>query len=170
MNGREVTLRAATEVDAPVLANLIELYVHDLSRVFEVEIGADGRFGYPRLPLYWQEPDTHSASLVHVDGNLAGFALVTRGSPATADPDMAEFFILRRYRRSGVGHRAAFALWNQSPGRWVVRVAKIHAEGIAFWDRVIRAYTGGAFETGSHQGQRTAFHVYSFDSTGRRGE
>jgi hypothetical protein len=34
---------------APILSNLVELYCHDLSAYFELSIGADGRFGYPRL-------------------------------------------------------------------------------------------------------------------------
>ena len=47
-----VTLEPATRSDAPLLANLLELYVHDLSEIFPVRIGEDGRFGYERLPLY----------------------------------------------------------------------------------------------------------------------
>jgi hypothetical protein len=44
---REVTLDAATEADAELLSNLLELYIHDLSGVFpSVELGANGRFGY----------------------------------------------------------------------------------------------------------------------------
>ena len=70
----------------------------------------------PRTSLY----------LIRVRGRVAGFALVTRGSPATADPldlDLAEFFVLRSYRRSGVGRRAAVLLWNSLPAHWIVRVA-----------------------------------------------
>ena len=46
---RNVTLERATESDAILLANLLELYVHDLSEVFPIELGVDGRFGYSRL-------------------------------------------------------------------------------------------------------------------------
>src|SRR3954468_4234570 len=43
-----VSLQLATLADQPLLANLLELYVHDLSAAFpNVEMGADGRFGYP---------------------------------------------------------------------------------------------------------------------------
>jgi hypothetical protein len=45
---QEVTLDIATASSAPILANLLELYVHDLSGVFAIDIGADGRFGYDR--------------------------------------------------------------------------------------------------------------------------
>ena len=121
-----VSLVAATPADATLLANLLELYIHDLSGVFDVTLGADGRFGYPRLPLYWSEPDRRFAFLIRCDERVAGFALATRGSPAVSDPDVldvAEFFVMRRYRRSGVGRAAAFLLWNRIAGNWLIRAA-----------------------------------------------
>lgn len=48
--------------------------------------------------------------LIRRDGRTVGFALVSRGSPASDDPDdldLQEFFVLRRYRRMGVGREAA---------------------------------------------------------------
>jgi hypothetical protein len=45
----EVSLTVATESEGALLANLLELYIHDLSEVFPgVELGANGRFGYRR--------------------------------------------------------------------------------------------------------------------------
>ena len=104
----EVVLESATLRDAAVLSNLLELYSHDLSDVFALEPGVDGRFGYEKLPLYWSEPESRFPFLIRAGTRLAGFALVTRGSPASDDCDafdIAEFFVLRRHRRSGVGRR-----------------------------------------------------------------
>ena len=104
-----VTLDSATVAELPLLSNLLELYIHDLSSSFpDLEIGPDGRFGYSRLPLYWSEPSLRFPFLIRAGGRLAGFALATRGSPASDDPsvfDVAEFFVLRRYRRSKVTRR-----------------------------------------------------------------
>jgi predicted acetyltransferase len=47
------------------------LYAHDFSEFHEIELGADGRFGYKHLPLYWREPNRRPL-LVKVDGKLAG--------------------------------------------------------------------------------------------------
>ena len=165
IDSQEVTLDLASASGAPILANLLEFYVHDLSGMFAIDIGADGRFGYDRLPLYWSEPDTHFAFFVRVGGQLAGFALVTRGSPATDDPadlDVAEFFILRSYRRARVGSRAAFLLWNFLPGHWVVRVSAANHAGLVFWESTIREYTGGAFDQKEWPGKRHAFRVFTF--------
>src|ERR1700755_2565882 len=85
----------------PILANLLELYAHDFSEFHNVELGADGRFGYKHIPIYWSEPDRHPF-LVKVNGKLAGLALVKKGSQFSnrADVwDVGEFFIVRAYRR-----------------------------------------------------------------------
>jgi predicted acetyltransferase len=167
LDPQDVTLERIASDSAPLLTNLLELYVHDLSAVFGVEVGADGRFGYDKLPLYWSHPTTHFAYLIRVRGRVAGFALVTRGSPATADPldlDLAEFFVLRSYRRSGVGRRAAVLLWNSLPAHWIVRVAEAHRDGLCFWEETIRHFTHGAFGTTAYRGKHHVFRVFSFGS------
>ena len=162
-----VRLERATSDMAPLLENLLELYVHDLSEVFPVELGPAGRFGYERLPLYWAEPERRHAFFVRCGSRVAGFALATRGSPATDDPsdlDVAEFFVLRAHRRSGVGRRAAFLLWDELPGRWVVRVSEANRAGLPFWEDAIRAYTGGAFTVSAKPGRPHAWRVFTFPS------
>ena len=106
---RVVSLEPASEADSSLLSNLLELYIHDMSEVFpHVQLGPDGRFGYSTLPFYWSEPDRRFAFLIRCDGRVAGFILATRGSPVVTDPnvlDVAEFFVLRQYRRGGRGAR-----------------------------------------------------------------
>jgi predicted acetyltransferase len=161
----EVALDVATTRDAAVLSNLLELYVHDLSETFGLELGADGRFGYEKLPLYWSEPERRFPFLIRCGTRLAGCALITRGSPASDDPevfDVAEFFIVRRHRRSGVGRRAAFLLWDRFPVRWTVRVSEGNHRGLLFWASVIAEYTGGAVVETTRPGSPHAWRVFTF--------
>jgi predicted acetyltransferase len=164
---RAVVLEPARREDAAILANLLELYVHDLSEIFPVEIGRDGRFGYEHLPRYWEAPSLRFPFLVRADGALAGFVLATRGSPASQDPsdfDVAEFFVLRRYRRSGVGHAAATQLWDRIPGRWIVRVSTANRAGLPFWRRVVSEYTAGVFVEDERPGSPHPWRVLSFET------
>jgi predicted acetyltransferase len=167
-NSEAVVLVAATPTDAALLANLLELYIHDLSDVFPgLELGDDGRFGYNKLPLYWSEPDARFAFLIRYGTRIAGFALATRGSPASDDPDaldVAEFFIVRRHRRSGVARRAAFLMWDRIPGRWIVRVSEGNAGALAFWPRVIHEYASGAVTEFMRPGRPNPWRVFSFAS------
>jgi predicted acetyltransferase len=167
----EVSLDQARSSEAGLLANLLELYVHDLSEVFPlIELRADGRFGYDPLPLYWSEPERRFPFLIRCGGRVAGFVLVARGSPASDDPDVfdvAEFFIVRRYRRSGVGRLAAFLLWDRLRGRWIVRVSEGNRGAIPFWAAVVAEYTKGALTEFTREGSPAPWRVFSFASRGR---
>ncbi len=81
----ELEVIPATAEQQETLANLLELYAHDFSEFHPLEIGANGRFGYPSLPLYWSEPGRYPL-LVRMGGNLAGFVLVKRGSEVSGNP------------------------------------------------------------------------------------
>lgn len=162
-----VTLDVARAEEAPVLANLLELYTHELSDVFGLEIGADGRYGYPRLAQYFGEPGRFPF-LIRVGERLAGFALATLGSPASDDPqamDVAEFFVLRRHRKSGVGGRAAVRLWNGFPGRtWTVRVSSGNAPALSFWKGAVGAYARDGFRESELPGIPHPWRVLTFRS------
>jgi predicted acetyltransferase len=166
-----VTLDVARADEAPVLANLLELYAHELSDVFSLEIGADGRFGYPRLRLYWSEPGRFPF-LIRSDGRLAGFALATVGSPASDEPDamdVAEFFVLRRHRKTGVGGRAAVRLWNGFPGRtWTVRVSTGNVPALSFWTGAVGAYARDGFRESTLAGDPHPWCVLTFRSRSAR--
>ena len=158
-------LEPATVGDAPVLAELLERYIRDLSGIFSVKAGPDGRYGYDKLPLYWSRPETHFPYLIKQNAEVAGFALATRGSPASDDPDdfdVAEFFVLPSHRRFGLGRQAAFLLWNRHPGRWVVRVSEMNRDALPFWESAVREYTGGAFTEKEHPGKTHRFRVFLF--------
>jgi predicted acetyltransferase len=162
-NDHLVTLEVATrDLEVP-LANLLELYLHDMSETFPIRISEQGNFGYAWLPTYWAEPDRRFAFFIRSRGDLAGFVLVTIGSPASEDPealDIAEFFVLRGYRRSGVGRKAVHLLWDQHPGHWVVRVSEGNPGGLAFWPKVVREYRGGQFNEKKLAGRHYPWRVF----------
>jgi predicted acetyltransferase len=134
--------------DRERLGALCELYVYDFSEALGLDVKDDGRFEVPPLDAYWSDPRSHGF-LVRVDGELAGFALVREGSRLSDDAsvrDVAEFFVLRKYRRRRVGERAASWLFDRFPGRWEVRQRAENAAATAFWRRAIGRYTGDRFD------------------------
>jgi predicted acetyltransferase len=132
MKGMEFSLVEVGPADRPVLRRLIELYRYDFSEFDRSDVGPHGEFGYPYLDHYWTEPGRHPF-LVQVEGTWAGFALVREIPPF----DMAEFFVMRKYRRSGLGREVALEIFRRFPGRWQVRELRSNPGAIAFWRTVI---------------------------------
>ena len=82
-----------------------DLYTHELSPLFGLELPQSGRFGYANLPLYWTDSHRYPF-LVHACGEHAGFALVCRTAGLKVEgevSDMAEFFVMREFRKRGIG-------------------------------------------------------------------
>jgi len=101
----EVSVVHAAEHERPVLRHLIDLYAYDFSEQLGLDVEEDGRFAFGDLTPYWTDPARHPF-LVRAEGRLAGFVLVhdrSRLTGAAGIHDMAEFFVLRKYRRQGVG-------------------------------------------------------------------
>jgi predicted acetyltransferase len=150
----------------PVIANLVQLYIHDFSEMVAIRIGDDGRFVAPPLEPYWQD-DWRHPFLIRVDDAWAGFAFANQRSRLTDDAetwDVGEFFVLRGFRRAGVGARAAVELFDRFPGRWEVRQLHANTAATAFWRKAIGAYTGGAFTETIHDSERWRGPVQTFVS------
>jgi predicted acetyltransferase len=149
-----------------VLANLFELYAHDFSEFHDVEIGADGRFGYRDLPLYWSEPGRHPF-LATLNDKLAGFVLVKQGSRVSDNRavwDMAEFFVMRAYRRHGIGTALAHKVWNRFPGAWEVRVMRSNRHACSFWQAAIRQFIGRPARAVRVENDGEPWNVFTFVS------
>jgi predicted acetyltransferase len=138
--------------EKPILRNLLELYSYDFSAIDGADVDDSGLYGYEHLDLYWEEPDRFPF-LVRVDGRLAGFALVRKGTyfPENESGEtrpawlIAEFFIMRKYRRRGIGTRVARQLFDRFGGRWEIAELAENDEAQTFWRKVISEYTGGRF-------------------------
>jgi predicted acetyltransferase len=133
-------LKIGSESEA-VLRKLCQHYLRDMAEWFEVETNPDGRYAYD-ISAIWEKG--YQAFLAKVDDSAAGFALVGSADEwlgevgADVDAyDVHEFFVLRRFRRGGVGQHMANHIWNEHAGVWLVRVLEANAPALAFWRAVI---------------------------------
>jgi len=126
-----------------LLRNLLELYQHDLSEYDGTDVSENGLYGYEFVDHYWVEAGRHPF-LIRVDGGIAGFVMVRQnGGPDSHE--LAEFFIMRKYRRNGVGTEVAHQVFDRFPGKWVVLQMPGNKPSQVFWRRVIAQYTGGNY-------------------------
>ncbi|TAK56666.1 MAG: GNAT family N-acetyltransferase [Dehalococcoidia bacterium] len=161
----DVELVEATLAEKAALRRLLELYQYDFTEFTDEDVGADGRFGYGYLDAYLDEAHRHGF-LIKAGGHLAGLVLVRRAASVDDDGDvmdMAEFFVMRKYRRRRVGSEAARLAFDRFAGRWEVREMAPNRPAQAFWRRVIGDYTGGRFDERRLDDGR--WLVQSFDSS-----
>ncbi|MES2212735.1 MAG: GNAT family N-acetyltransferase [Pseudomonadota bacterium] len=162
----QIEVIKATIEQKPILANLLELYSYDFTEFCDFDIGNDGFYGYKWLPLYWTE-STRFPYIIYVDKKIAGLVLVQRGSPISDDTqiwDIAEFFVMKKYKRCGVGTAAALNIWKQFKGKWQVRVLKSNEIACSFWPRAIKQLTSSPPSGTELTINNEDWIVYSFES------
>ena len=168
----DVKVVAASPEQEPILANMLELYAHDFSEYVELKLGADGRFGYEHLPLYWKEPERHPF-LVSVNDCWAGFVFVRAGSRISGDAsvwDVAEFFIARGYRGLGIGTKVAHNVWERFPGKWEVRVIGRNQRAKDFWERAVNEFIGESVHPTPFEKDGAGWYLFSFESRSKRND
>lgn len=116
---------------AETIGRLLQLYLYEMSDHDGREIGEDGMYAYPYFSVYWTEPE-RTPLLIRADGRLAGFAFVREVAPGVRD--MAEFFVLKGWRRRGVGRSAARQVLGRHRGPWEIRFFPGNAAGAALWE------------------------------------
>ncbi|MBI1187026.1 MAG: GNAT family N-acetyltransferase [Alphaproteobacteria bacterium] len=163
----QVALEPLAWAARATLDNLFQLYVHDFSELWigepRAELGEDGLFERDSsLADYWTEPN--EALLIRADGFIAGFALVNRHahSGLPLDYSVAEFFVVRKHRRAGVGSAAAALLFAARPGFWEAAVTEKNVAAGRFWRAAIEGAGARDIEIVQGDGERWRGPIFRF--------
>jgi predicted acetyltransferase len=143
---KNVVIRKAELKDKEILKNLMQFYFYDFSEFIDAHPQSNGLFGdYPYLDNYWGEEERYPY-LVELEGKLAGFALVRFvKTPEKSYYSIAEFFILKKYRKTGLGKSVAHRMFDLHKGNWEVFQIEKNKPAQAFWRKVINEYCDGQF-------------------------
>ncbi len=141
----EIELVEVAEAQKSVLRQMLELYEYEFSRFNDNDINDYGYYGYRYFDHYWTEPGRH-AFFIKVKGKYAGFAMVNDFCYLIEGKAMAEFFVMVKYRRQGVGRVAAAKIFSMFPGNWEVIQHEKNHDAKAFWETVIHKYTRNKYE------------------------
>lgn len=149
------------ETEKITLAHLMQLYRYDLSEFNDDALDASGQFAkYPYFDDYWTDPK-RPPFWINLDQQLVGFALVRELN--VDQYAIAEFLILRKYRRLGIGKRDAFHLFQTFSAEWHVAQQAGNIPGQIFWRKVIAEYTHGHYQEGFSEhhptGPKQSFRV-----------
>lgn len=127
---------------------LVQLYAYDYSEMYPTKLGPDGVFpvdaGFAEL---WTDTARHTRIMM-VNDEAAGFGIVRQAANGTFH--MEHFFVVRKFRRVGLGRLAAYHFFKMFSGHWSVKQIAANPKAQKFWRSVINGYTAGRYhETGA---------------------
>lgn len=155
-----------------VLYNLIQLYRYDSSEFDGHVLNKHGFYLYKYLDHQWTD-EYRRPFIIKVDGEIAGFVLVSLDVPkeymklssAEITNTISDFFIMRKYRRRGVGNAVASLLFEQFRGTWEIRQTFANKNAYEFWKNVITKFKGlGSYQEETIQDERWNGPVFVFQS------
>lgn len=131
-----------------IFAQLMELRNYDFSEYEDTDVNECGYFGHSHIDDYWNGEGLFPY-FIRVNDKIAGFALVCKHCMFIKGSNIhsiAEFFILKKYRRNGVGRYVAVEIFNKHKGQWEVLQLSNNVPAQRFWQVVITDYMNGAYQ------------------------
>lgn len=157
----QVDLQPVAVEAKPLAWRLLQFYLHDLSRFDGTSPGPGGEFAYEYFDHYWDAAlagiEAREPYFIRVDGEVAGLALLRH--LLNGRWQVAEFFVLRAFRRRGAGLAAAVALFALHPGPWEVAIHPRNEPARRFWQQAIAAADATAWDT--PEGLRITWHRFT---------
>lgn len=145
----KIALIPATIKEYPTIQNMARFFVYDMSEYSGSEKGwelpEDGLYECIDFKKYW-ETDAAFPFLIRYDNELAGFVIIDKkGSDSSIDFNVAQFFILRKFKNKGIGRYVAQQCFDKFRGSWEVMVMPSNSGAYCFWRSVIKNYTADDF-------------------------
>ncbi len=144
----EIKLEEVRVDEKEILKNLMEKYEYEFSQWNQRDVNKLGLYGYDYLDCYWTE-EKRFPYFIKVDDQLAGFVMVNDYPEVSDKPTdfvISEFFVMYKYRRYGVGSKAAVLAFDNHHGKWQLARHPKNIASVYFWDKVVSNYTNGNYE------------------------
>lgn len=145
----QIKLIPASLDDYPIIQNMGRFYVYDMSEYLGNEAGwempEDGLYECIDFKKYWQT-DLAFPFLIRYKNELVGFVIVDKkGSDDRVDYNMAQFFIIRKFKGNSIGQLIACHCFEKFKGLWEVMVIPGNQGAYQFWKSVINRFTHGEY-------------------------
>ena len=95
--------------------------------------------------MYWLEEERHPY-ILKCDGKIAGFVLERFNEDGMNE--IAEFFVLNKYRKHGAGTFMANEMFKKYKGKWKIRTLLRNKQAQEFWKKVVKSVSRGNYEEG----------------------
>ena len=140
-NETDIKLYRADKTEKSIIRKMIELYLYDFSEYNLADINEHGEYGYDRLDDYWTD-NSRYPYIINYKGKKCGFAFVREiFEKDEMINNIAEYFIMRKYRKKGIGRYIAFKIFSMNKGKWQINVLDCNKPAIIFWENIIKEHS-----------------------------
>lgn len=143
INLAEIQLEQVTESTRQTLWNLLQYLLFETSPSGKNVANEDGSFDYKYFDNYFTDKNRYAYLIKSKTGELMGFVMINQYlQQVKTGHSIAEFLVLPRFRRNGVGSEVAKRCFAMYPGNWEVGPADGSDLAYKFWKAVIDEVTG----------------------------
>lgn len=137
-----------------LLENLMQLYLHDLSKYFPIDFNSQNcKYDYD-LSKYFDE---NYAYFIKEDNNILGFILVDNNK--NNNYEISEIFVLNNYKGKKIGEKAVDKIFDTYKGNWTIKAVPLSPLAESFWNKTINTYTKGNYKN-AHTGKYSRAEFY----------
>ncbi|MCX7121661.1 MAG: GNAT family N-acetyltransferase [Gammaproteobacteria bacterium] len=161
----KIKLILATMDDYPIIQNMASYYAYDISEYMEWAQQKDGTHSIGiDFIKYWKTENTFPFIIKYED-ELVGFVIVDQNvSDVKNDFNIAQFFILRKFLRKGIGKNVAFQCFDKFIGKWEAFVMPGNEGAYRFWRKIIGNYTNNKFKEFTRIVNKNTRNIFEFNS------
>ncbi len=119
-----------------ILKNLLQLYLHDISKYFPIEFDSlKGEYIYDNLDKYFYDSSNY-AYFIKDKLEIVGFILINKEDNINI---LQEIFVLNNYKNKGVGEIAVNQVIKK--GKWIIKSLPNSTLAENFWKKTISKIT-----------------------------
>ena len=132
-----IELTKVDKKDRIILERLLQLYLHEITIYFPIDIDNDGLYHYHNIDNYFNN-DNNIAYFIKENNTLVGFILFDIINNQNI---IQEIFIINNYKRNGFAKKAVFKLFENIKGEYIVKALPNSKVAELFWINTIKEYT-----------------------------
>lgn len=148
MNKEKIVLVPIKFEQKQIVWKILQDYLEELSQFGGQKKNEKGEYPYQYFDSYWEDKKRYTFFIM-ANNETAGFIFVNNHSVLSEDNNLhaiGEFYILPKFRKSGIGKEAAFQVFRQFLGKWEATQLSGNLQAIEFWRKVINEYTKGGYK------------------------
>ena len=144
----EIYLDEVKFEEKEILYRLLQYSLFEESSTDLNEMNSNGIFEYNWFDNYFTDDDRQAFLVKEVGTNkLLGFVMINEYvQKCDKGHSIAEFMIIPKYRRKGIGRQVAEKCFDEYEGAWEVSPSQGSERAYKFWENVINNYTHNNYQ------------------------